>query len=166
MRTLAAKVTQRGEAVVVLAPNAEVAEALHTKCVGLEVRNLAENPQAFADVRAAVCGPGTASLELALRAIPTTVVGRVDLFTYVMGRALLKVPHFALPNLLANERWIPEHLVPAFPWGPRDKIVCAWAKEWNLQSPENAKARSTSLRAMLAGPSLCGEFAQFIQRNK
>lgn len=58
----------------------------------------------------ALCASGTASLEAALaRAIPV-VAYRVGLATELTARALMKVQHVALPNVLLGRRAFPELL--------------------------------------------------------
>jgi lipid-A-disaccharide synthase len=58
----------------------------------------------------ALSASGTASLEAALaRAVPV-VAYRVDLATQLLARALLKVEHVALPNVLLGRPAFPELL--------------------------------------------------------
>jgi len=165
MLKLAKLACHKGEAIVVLTSNAEVAQQICARFKNVEIRNICNEATAFDDVRCAICGPGTASLDLALRDIPTMVVSRIDVLTYCIGRLLLKIPSFVLPNLLLQENWMPEHLVPALLGIPSASSLHTWVNEWKNCSTENAKARSASLRMVLTGPSLCGEFSQFIQRN-
>lgn len=75
-------------------PQAEIrsaAELLHHAAVG------------------AVCS-GTATLEATLAGLPITVFYRVAWPTYWMGRALIKVPHLAMPNILAGRPLVKEFL--------------------------------------------------------
>jgi len=51
---------------------------------------------------------GTATLEAALLGAPMVVVYRLAPLTYLLGRRLVKVPHFAMANLIAGERVVPE----------------------------------------------------------
>ncbi|MBI4024331.1 MAG: lipid-A-disaccharide synthase [Verrucomicrobia bacterium] len=55
----------------------------------------------------AVCS-GTATLEAALAGLPICAVYRVGWPTYWMGRALLRVPYLAMPNLLAGRTVVNE----------------------------------------------------------
>jgi lipid-A-disaccharide synthase len=58
----------------------------------------------------ALCASGTASLEAALaRAVPI-VAYRVGLATELTARALVRTPHYALPNVLLGRRAFPELL--------------------------------------------------------
>ncbi len=58
----------------------------------------------------AVVASGTATLEAALMQRPLLAVYRLSPISYAMGRALVKLDHFSLVNLLLNRRAIPELL--------------------------------------------------------
>ena len=51
---------------------------------------------------------GTASLEAAMVGLPMVVVYRVRQLSYTIGRALVRVDHIALPNLVAGREVVPE----------------------------------------------------------
>jgi lipid-A-disaccharide synthase len=55
-----------------------------------------------------IVASGTATVEAALLEAPMVVVYRVAPLTYLLGRRLVKVPHFAMANLIAGERVVPE----------------------------------------------------------
>lgn len=57
---------------------------------------------------AAVVASGTATVELAALRVPMVVIYRVHPFTYAIARRLVRVPHLALPNLIAGRQIIPE----------------------------------------------------------
>jgi lipid-A-disaccharide synthase len=57
---------------------------------------------------AAVVASGTATVETALLGTPMVVVYKVARFTEFLLRALVKTPHFAMPNLIAGRRVVPE----------------------------------------------------------
>jgi lipid-A-disaccharide synthase len=60
---------------------------------------------------AALVASGTATLELAVLGVPMVVAYRVHASTYAIGRALVRgVEHIALPNILAGEAVVPEHI--------------------------------------------------------
>jgi lipid-A-disaccharide synthase len=59
---------------------------------------------------AALVKSGTATLEAALMARPMVVVYRFSWLSWVIARALVKVAHVALVNLLAGRRLVPELL--------------------------------------------------------
>jgi lipid-A-disaccharide synthase len=55
-----------------------------------------------------VVASGTATVEAALLGAPMVVVYRLAPLTYLLGRRLVKVPHFAMANLIAGARVVPE----------------------------------------------------------
>jgi lipid-A-disaccharide synthase len=63
---------------------------------------------ALAHSRAAIVASGTATVEAALMETPFVMVYRVTALTYLLGRSTVKVPHFAMPNLIAGERIVSE----------------------------------------------------------
>jgi len=62
----------------------------------------------------AVVASGTATLEAALMQRPLVVVYRVAGLSWAVGRALVKLKHVSLPNLLAGRGVVPELLQAAF----------------------------------------------------
>ena len=63
---------------------------------------------AIAAADLAVVASGTATLETALLDTPMVVVYRVNRFSYLLGRPLVDVPHYAMVNLIAERRLVPE----------------------------------------------------------
>jgi lipid-A-disaccharide synthase len=58
--------------------------------------------------RAAVVASGTATVEAALMETPFVMVYRVSPITYALGKPRVKVPHYAMVNLVAGQRIVPE----------------------------------------------------------
>jgi lipid-A-disaccharide synthase len=56
----------------------------------------------------AIVASGTATVEAALLGTPMIVVYRLSPLTYALGRPLVRVPHFAMANLIAGKRLVPE----------------------------------------------------------
>jgi lipid-A-disaccharide synthase len=56
----------------------------------------------------AACATGTATLELALAGVPAVTFYRLSRLSYAVARRLVRVRHVALPNLLLDERLLPE----------------------------------------------------------
>ena len=56
----------------------------------------------------AICSSGTATLENALLGVPMVVVYKLSWPTYAIARALVKVKHIAMANLLAGKAVVPE----------------------------------------------------------
>lgn len=63
---------------------------------------------ALAHSRAGIIASGTATVEAALMGTPFVMVYRVTPLTYLLGRWTVKVPHFAMVNLIEGERIVPE----------------------------------------------------------
>jgi lipid-A-disaccharide synthase len=57
---------------------------------------------------AAVVASGTATVEAAIIGTPFVMVYRVAPSTYAVGRRLVKVPFYAMPNLIAGQSVVPE----------------------------------------------------------
>ncbi len=56
----------------------------------------------------AVCSSGTATLENAILGVPMVVVYKLSWPTYAIARAIVKVKHIAMANLLAGREVVPE----------------------------------------------------------
>jgi len=61
-----------------------------------------------ATVGVALCASGTATLENALLGVPMVVVYRLSWPEYRIARALIRVQHVAMANLLAGRAIVPE----------------------------------------------------------
>ncbi|HEX2093904.1 MAG TPA: lipid-A-disaccharide synthase [Longimicrobiaceae bacterium] len=59
---------------------------------------------------AALVKSGTTTLETALAGTPGVVAYRMNALSYALARRLVKVPHIALANLIAEERVFPEFI--------------------------------------------------------
>jgi lipid-A-disaccharide synthase len=77
--------------------------------------------------RAAVVASGTATLETALIGTPFVMVYRVSPLSWTLGRPLVKVDRFAMPNLIAGRDLVPElvqdHLTAEAVFGELQKIL-------------------------------------------
>ena len=58
--------------------------------------------------RAGIVASGTATVEAAVMGTPFVMVYRVSPLTYMLGKPRVKVAHFAMVNLIAGERLVPE----------------------------------------------------------
>jgi lipid-A-disaccharide synthase len=72
------------------------------------VRLVDEAPPALAQSRAGIIASGTATVEAALMGTPFVMVYRVSALTYLLGRSTVKVPHFAMVNLIAGKEVVHE----------------------------------------------------------
>ena len=67
-----------------------------------------ETLPALAQSRAGIIASGTATVEAAMMGTPFVMVYRVTPLTYWLGRYTVKVPYFAMVNLIAGEQVVPE----------------------------------------------------------
>jgi len=58
--------------------------------------------------RAGIIASGTATVEAAIMGTPFVMVYRVSSLTYALGKPRVKVPYFAMVNLIAGEEVVPE----------------------------------------------------------
>jgi lipid-A-disaccharide synthase len=58
--------------------------------------------------RAGIIASGTATVEAAMMGTPFVMVYRVSPLTYMLGKPRVKVPRFAMVNLIAGEQIVPE----------------------------------------------------------
>ena len=57
-----------------------------------------------------IASSGTVTMECAWFKVPTVVVYKTSLITYIIGKLLVKVPYVAMPNILAEEEIFPEFI--------------------------------------------------------
>jgi lipid-A-disaccharide synthase len=74
----------------------------------LPIRLVNEALPALAHSRAGIIASGTATVEAAMMGTPFLMVYRVTPLTYFLGRSRVKVPHFAMVNLIAGKEVVPE----------------------------------------------------------
>jgi len=76
--------------------------------IGEHIHLVPEALPALAHSRAGIIASGTATVEAALMELPFVMVYRVTGMTYLLGRSTVKVPYFAMVNLIAGEKVVPE----------------------------------------------------------
>src|SRR5262249_2960862 len=125
--------------------------------------------------RAGIIASGTATVEAGMMSTPFVMVYRVSRLTYALGRWRIKVPHFAMVNLIAGEKIVPElvqddftaanvvaRLTEVIPDGPpRDKMLEGLARvKASLRAPDQINdARRPADRAADAILGLLGRSA-------
>ena len=78
---------------------------------GIDQKRISLVPEALPALhhsRAGIVASGTATVEAALMSTPFVMVYRVSPLTYLLGKPRVKVPHFAMVNLIAGEEVVPE----------------------------------------------------------
>jgi lipid-A-disaccharide synthase len=99
---------------IAVAPLLDAATLL-AQLVGLPVRAVRDETHAVvgaADV--ALVASGTATVETALLGTPMVVVYRVSPLSYALGRPFVRVPHYAMVNIIAEREVVPELMQGAF----------------------------------------------------
>jgi lipid-A-disaccharide synthase len=75
---------------------------------GINLKLESDARMVLSQARAAVVASGTATVEAALIGTPSVMVYRVSALTWKLGRPLVSVPFFAMPNLIAGREIVPE----------------------------------------------------------
>ncbi len=99
--------------------------------------------QAIADSHLVLCASGTATLEVGLLGTPMLVLYRLGIWSYLLARALVRLPHFSLVNLVLGRDAVPELLQGET--APENVAAQALAL---LQSPGRVSAMRQSLAAL------------------
>jgi len=110
--------------------------------------------------RAAVVASGTATVETALAGTPLVVVYRLAPLTWLLGRRLVKLDTFAMPNLIAGRRIVtelikddftPENIVrelkAILPEGPRREQMMADLREVQDRLRDQSAGEEPAIRA-------------------
>jgi len=81
---------------------------LEKQIAGFNIHLVSEALPALAHSRAGIIASGTATVEAAIMGTPFVMVYRVSDLTYLLGRPRVKVPYFAMVNLIAEKEIVPE----------------------------------------------------------
>jgi lipid-A-disaccharide synthase len=137
----------------------------------LPIRLVDEALPALAHSQAGIIASGTATVEAAMMTTPFVMVYRVSRLTYLLGKPRIKVPYFAMVNLIAGGEIVPELVQQNFtaekvvarvseilPYGPaRDKMLAGLAAvKSRLRGPDQgsgdpADRAADAVMALLAG---------------
>jgi lipid-A-disaccharide synthase len=103
----AARLGDNYEFLLPVAPTLD--RAFLEKLIGQHIITLVpESLPALWHSRAGIIGSGTATVEAAMMRTPFVMVYRVSPLTYLLGKPRVKVPRFAMVNLIAGEEVVPE----------------------------------------------------------
>jgi len=121
---------------------------------GQAIRLVANALPALAHSRAGIIASGTATVEAAMMGTPFVMVYRVSPLTYFLGRSRVKVPHFAMVNLIAGREIAPELVQQDF---TAEKVV-ARLREILPDEPKRDQmiAGLTEVKGLLRGPQADG----------
>lgn len=108
--------------------------------------------------RAGIIASGTATVEAAMMSLPFVMVYRVSDLTYRLGKSRVKVPYFAMVNLIAGHEIVPElvqdDFIPAKVVAKLSEIlVDGPAREKMLQGLAGVKARLRSPEGTQSPPT-------------
>jgi lipid-A-disaccharide synthase len=90
---------------------------------------------ALAFSRAAVVASGTATVEAAVIGVPFVMVYRVAPLTWHLGRRLVRVPFYAMPNLIAQREVVPELVQDRF----TSENIVGWMRRLVPDGPDRAQ---------------------------
>lgn len=145
-----------------LAPSLDAAH-VSPRLDGLPIRLVSGRTHALLSAStAAIVASGTATVEAALMGAPMVVVYRLSPLTYALGRRFVDVPHFAMVNLIAGRRLVPEII-------QRDFTPARTAAEvLSLLEDEGLRKRILEgleeVRSRLGGPGASARAAAEVQR--
>ena len=108
--TIAESAAQLGSAYEFLLPVAPTLDRrfLLSLIAGQKVTLVPDALPALWHSRAGIVASGTATVEAAMMNTPFVMVYRVSPLTYMLGKPRVKVPRFAMVNLIAEEEVVPE----------------------------------------------------------
>jgi lipid-A-disaccharide synthase len=122
------------------------------------VEGLADAALAAADV--ALVASGTVTVQAALHGCPMVVVYRLSPLTYRLGKPFVKVDTYAMANLVAGRRVVPELIQDDF----TPEAVAAEAIDILTNEARAARMRADlhDVRAKLGGPGASARAAQAV----
>jgi lipid-A-disaccharide synthase len=114
------------------------------------IRLVTDALPALAHSRAGIIASGTATVEAAMMGTPFVMVYRVSPLTYFLGRPRVKVPHFAMVNLIAGKEVVPELVQHDF---TAEKVVARLREVIPDGSARNKMIEGlAAVRTLLRGP--------------
>lgn len=99
--------------------------------------------------QAAIVASGTATVDAALCTTPMVVIYRVGRLSYVLGKPFVRVPYYAMVNLIASEKIVPELI--------QDEMNERSVAEAALELIENSSRAETMRRALEAVKARLGD---------
>ena len=123
----------------------------------------------YARHSAALCMPGSATLELALSGVPLVVADVLDPLTYFIGKHFVKTDYFALPNVLLGRSAYPEFFFTRGASRKKDSAErVAEALRKALENPPRSTVADLvkTFAASTSAESLMTEFlCEFVERD-
>jgi lipid-A-disaccharide synthase len=158
--------TQFERAAAKLSPAGSVPAWLRIDVAPQEAR---ERAAFYARHAAALCMPGSATLELALSDVPLVVADVLDPLTYFIGKHFVKTDYFALPNVLLGRSAYPEFFFTRGASRKKDNAErVAEALRKALENPPRSTVADLvkTFAASTSAESLMTEFlCEFVERD-
>lgn len=127
----------------------------------LELKTLSNetyNVMAACDLAVIACG--TATLEAAILGTPLVAIYRISNLTYLIAKRLVKISHFALPNIVMGREIVPE-LIQADATG--HNVAHTVLDLWNHpEKREQMRRDFKKMRAKLGQPGAVNKAAQMV----
>jgi lipid-A-disaccharide synthase len=134
---------------VAIAPSLDPA-IIECRLRGLPVAAVRHQTQALVGSAAlALVASGTATVETALLDTPMVVVYRLSPVTYALGRPFVRVPHFAMVNLIAGRQVVPELIQRDF---TAERVTAEALRLLDPASARTMKAALAEVRQRLGPP--------------
>jgi lipid-A-disaccharide synthase len=134
---------------------------LEAAFAGLPVRIVQdETHEALSAATVAILASGTVTVEAALLGTPMIVVYRLSPLTYAIGRPFVRVPHYAMVNLIAGRLVVPERIQADFTAEAVTEDVLAL-----LETPgrlEKTRLDLAEVRRLLGEPGASGRAAEAV----
>lgn len=158
--------TQFERALAKMSPAGSVPTWLRIDVAPQEAR---ERATFYARHAAALCMPGSATLELALSGVPLVVADVLDPLTYFIGKHFVKTEYFALPNVLLGRSAYPEFFFTRGASRKKDNAErVAEALRKALENPPRSTVADLvkTFAASTSAESLMTEFlCEFVERD-
>lgn len=158
--------TQFERALAKMSPAGSVPAWLRIDVAPQEAR---ERATFYARHAAALCMPGSATLELALSGVPLVVADVLDPLTYFIGKHFVKTDYFALPNVLLGRSAYPEFFFTRGASRKKDNAErVAEALRKALENPPRSTVADLvkTFAASTSADSLMTEFlCEFVERD-
>jgi lipid-A-disaccharide synthase len=109
-----------------------------------------------------IVASGTATIEAALMDLPMVVVYRLSRLTYALGRPFVRVPHFAMANLIAGKEVVKELIQGDFQPGAVAAEVLALLEDPTRR--ESVRRGLAEIRTRLGPPGASARAAAVVAR--
>jgi len=104
-----------------------------------------------------VAASGTVTLEAAIAGVPMVIIYKVSPVSYLLGKAMIKVPNICLVNLIAGREIVPELIQDmATPANIADEVLRILGDSGKIESMRNELA---GIRNLLGGSGASGRVA-------